>query len=216
MIRVHRSLAVLCLLLAAVAVQAADKVRVLALFADKAMLEIDGRRHLLRAGQTSPEGIRLVSATPREAVVIWGGEERTIRPGGGVSANYARVAKRELRIVRDNQGSFTTSGTINGRAVDFLVDTGASGVAMSAKEARRLNIPYELTGTPIHVGTAGGMARGYRVVLDQVRIGQLVLHRVDGVVIEAKTKHRVLLGMSALSQLEISQQDNVMVLRQRK
>jgi aspartyl protease family protein len=197
------------------AAHAVGKVQVLALFPDKAMLSIDGKQRLLRAGQTSPEGIRLVSASPGEAVVIWGGEERTLRPGGGISTNYAELRQREVRIVRDNRGSYTTSGTINGRAVDFLVDTGASGVAMSASQARHLGIPYELTGTPTTVGTAGGVTRGYRVTLDRVRIGELELRQVGGVVIEAPTNHRVLLGMSFLNRLDMSQQDNVMVLRQR-
>jgi aspartyl protease family protein len=203
------------LLVPALPLHAAGQVRVLALFADKAMLDIDGQRRVLRAGQTSPEGIRLVSADTREAVVIWDGEERVLRPGGAVSASYAKASSREVRIVRDNRGSYTTSGTINGQPVDFLIDTGASGVAMSAAQARALGIAYELTGTPTRVGTAGGMTSGYRVTLDRVRIGEVELARVEGVVIEADTRHRVLLGMSFLRRLELSQRDNVMVLRQR-
>jgi aspartyl protease family protein len=195
--------------------QAVDKVQVLALFLGKAMLVIDGKQRLLKAGNSSPEGIQLLSASPREAVVIWNGEQRTLKPGGGIRTNYAKPRQREVRIVRDNNGSYTTSGSINGRAVDFLVDTGASGVAMSSAQADALNIPYELTGRPVNVGTAGGTSRGYQVVLDRVRVGEVELRRVEGVVIEAQTKHRVLLGMSFLRRLEMRQQDNVMLLRQR-
>lgn len=209
-----RGLTVGALVLFAGVAQAADQVRVLALFGDKAMLDIDGERRVLKAGQTSPEGIRLISANTREAVVVWDGEERTLRPGGAVSASYAKASRREVRIVRDNQGSYTTSGSINGQPVDFLVDTGASGVAMSAAQARALGIQYQLSGTPTRVGTAGGVTSGYRVILDRVRIGEVVLSQVEGVVIEADTRHRVLLGMSFLRRLELSQKDNVMVLRQ--
>lgn len=194
---------------------AVEQVRVLALFPDKAMLSIDGKRRIVKAGESSPEGVRLLSANPREAVVIWDGEERVLKPGGAVNANYAKPARREVRIVRDNSGSYTTSGAINGRAVDFLIDTGASGVAMSASQARALNIPYELTGTQVNVGTAGGVSRGYQVVLDRVRIGAVELRQVEGVVIEATSNHRILLGMSFLRRLEMTQKDNVMVLRQR-
>lgn len=201
-----------CLGLAAHAV---GSVQVLALFPDKAMLSIDGKRRLLRAGQTSPEGIVLLSANAREAVVIWNGEERTLQPGGGISTNYAVPRQREVRIVRDNSGSYRTSGAINGRAVDFLVDTGASSVAMSAAQARYLGIPYELIGKPVTVGTAGGFSRGYQVVLDSVQVGELRVTGVEGVVIEAQSKHQVLLGMSFLRRLEMSQKDNVMLLRQR-
>jgi aspartyl protease family protein len=195
---------------------AVDQVRVLALFPDKAMLQIDGKNRLLKAGQTSPEGIRLVSATPREAVVIWNGESRTLTPGGGVQAHYAEKRVLEVRIVRDNHGSFTTSGAINGQPVDFLVDTGASGVAMSATQAKALGIRYRLTGTPIQVGTAGGVAEGHGVVLDKVRVGELELSNVGGVVVQADFGHRVLLGMSFLRRLDMSQNNNVMVLRQRR
>lgn len=203
------------LLALAFTAQAVDQVRVLALFPDKAMLAIDGSNRVLTTGQTSPEGIRLLSANPREAVVLWDGEEHTLRPGGAVSTNYAKPRPREARIVRDNSGNYLTSGAINGRAVDFLVDTGASAVAMSTAQARQLGIPYERTGTPVNVGTAGGVSQGYMVTLDRVRVGEVELHRVDGVVIEAPTNHRILLGMSFLKRLEMSQNNNVMVLRQR-
>lgn len=204
---------ILLCLLAATAL-AAGQVRVLALFPDKAMLDIDGKRRLLKAGETSPEGIRLVSANPREAVVAWDGEERLLKPGGAISTNYAQARHREVRIVRDNTGSYTTSGTINGQPVDFLVDTGASGVAMDVAQARALGIPFELTGTPVQVGTAGGVVQGYRVTLDRVRIGEVELSRVGGVVIDAPGGSRVLLGMTFLRRLHMTQQDNVMLLRQ--
>ena len=210
-----RTLILTLMLFAAGLVQAADQVRVLALFPDKAMLDIDGKRRVLKAGQTSPEGVRLVSANPREAVVAWDGEERLLRPGGSVSASYAKASRREVRIVRDNRGSYTTSGTINGQPVDFLVDTGASGVAMSADQARALGIAYRLSGTPTQVGTAGGVVSSYRVTLDRVRLGELELSQVPGVVIEAETSHRVLLGMSFLTRLDMTQKDNIMVLRER-
>lgn len=210
-----RYLLLLCFLTATGASQAVQQVRVLALFPEKAMLEIDGKRRILKAGQTSPEGVQLVAANAREATVSWGGQERVLHPGGSVSANYAAVTRQEVRIVRDNRGSYTTSGTINGRATDFLVDTGANGVAMSVAHARALGIPYQLTGTPIQVGTAGGVVSGYRVVLDKVRIGAVELNQVSGVVIEADTSLRVLLGMSFLQRLDISQTDNIMVLRER-
>lgn len=209
--------AILVLLLAAVSrpAWAVDQVRVLALFPDKAMLDIDGKRRVLKAGQTSPEGVQLLSATASEAVVSWQGERRTLHPGGGIRANYAKAQRREVRIVRDNRGSYTTSGTINGQPVDFLVDTGASGVAMSVEQARALGIAFQLEGTPTPVGTAGGTVDGYRVTLDRVRIGELELTDVGGVVIDAQTNHHVLLGMTFLNRLEITQNRNIMVLRER-
>lgn len=194
---------------------AAQQVRVLALFPDKAMLDIDGKRRVLKAGDTSPEGVQLLSASPSEATVRWEGQERVLRPGGAVSATYAQAEKREVRIVRDNRGSYTAHGSINGQPVHFLVDTGASGVAMSAEKAKALGIPYRLVGTQTAIGTAGGVVSGYRVLLDRVKVGEIELQRVGGVIIEADTNDHVLLGMTFLGRLDIEQSTNVMVLRKK-
>ncbi len=205
-------LMLLCLSLPAFA---AGKVSVLALFADKAMLEIDGTRRMLASGQSSPEGVRLISADPREAVIEIDGRRQRLKPGGAVQSSYAERPVREVRISRNTQGAYTAHGSINGRAVSFLVDTGASSVAMSATTARRLAIPYRLTGRPVQIHTASGQARGYRVDLDKVQVGELALRNVEGVVIEGNAPAQVLLGMSFLRQLDLSNEGNIMVLRSR-
>lgn len=194
---------------------AAEKVSVMALFTGKAMLSIDGRNRLLRAGQTSPEGVKLISADPRQAVVLLKGEMLTLQPGGGVQASYKKPELREVRITRNNQGAYTSHGSINGRAVAFLVDTGASSVAMSAVVAKSLGIPYLLEGRRAIIGTASGQATGYQINLDRVQLGEVVLSDVEGVVIEADAPQQVLLGMSFLQRLEMSQKGNMMMLRQR-
>ena len=209
-------LAAICLyfLLTAPAL-AAEKVSVMALFTDKAMLFIDGRNRLLKAGQTSPEGVKLISADPRQAVVLLNGDELTLQPGGGVQASYKTRAAREVLISRNKRGAYTSHGSINGRAVTFLVDTGASSVAMSAVVAKSLGIPYRLEGRRTIIGTASGQAKGYQVQLDKVQLGEVTLNDVEGVVIEADGPQQVLLGMSFLQRLEMSQKGNVMMLRQR-
>lgn len=195
--------------------QAADKVSVMALFSGKAMLSIDGRNRLLKAGQTSPEGVKLIEANPRQAMVLLNGEERTLRPGGPVQASYKQRKTREVMITRNNQGAYTSYGSINGRSVAFLVDTGASSVAMSASVAKGLGIPYVLEGRKARIATASGQATGYQIKLDRVQIGEVSLTDVDGVVIEAEAPPQVLLGMSFLQRLEMTQKGNVMMLRQR-
>ena len=190
-----------------------DRVRVLALFPDKAMLSIDGRNHLLRKGQKSPEGVELVAADPHKAVVLVDGEEREITLGSTVSANYQAPSKREVRIMRNNRGSYMTPGAINGRAVDFLVDTGASSVALSEVEAQRLGIQYQLTGQPMQVSTASGVAAAHRVMLNRVRVGEIEFRKVEAVIIEGDSPRNALLGMSFLNRVHIENQGNVMVLR---
>jgi len=194
---------------------AADKVSVLALFADKAMLSVDGSNRMLASGEVSPEGVRLISANPREAVIEIDGQRRLVKPGGAIQSSYTQRTVREVQISRNNQGAYTAHGSINGRAVSFLVDTGASSVAMSAKTARRLGIPYRLHGRPAQIHTASGRVGGYQIDLDKVQLGELMLRDVEGVVIEANAPAQVLLGMSFLNRLDMSNRGNIMVLRSR-
>lgn len=195
-------------------VPAGPSVRVLALFPDKAMLEIDGQRKVLAAGKTGPAGVRLISADPRRAVVEIEGRREELTLGSAVSARYAPKQRRELRILKDGRrGGYFTDGLINGQPVRFLVDTGATSIAMSETHAARLGIQHRVDGRRIDVGTASGRAVGHQVVLDRVSVGELRLTDVRAVVIEGDSPQDVLLGMNVLSQFEIDQRENLMILR---
>jgi aspartyl protease family protein len=80
----------LCVLLYQSTVLAGMDVRVVGLFSDRAVLLVEGRQHMLRVGQTSPEGVKLVSASSELAVLLIDGEEVTARLDGRVSARVAR------------------------------------------------------------------------------------------------------------------------------
>ncbi|MBU0499951.1 MAG: TIGR02281 family clan AA aspartic protease [Gammaproteobacteria bacterium] len=197
-------------------VQAAPEMRVLALFKDKAMLEIDGNRRLLVKDTPSPEGVLLISSNGLKAVVAVGGEQFTLTPQMRIGSGYKAARSREIRIVRDNSGHFRTQGTINGQPVAFLVDTGATGVAMSEPQARRLGIPFELEGKPMLTQTASGVAEAYSITLDSVSVGEIRQRNVRGVVVRGSSPTQVLLGMSFLNNLEMRNQGNLMVLIEKK
>jgi aspartyl protease family protein len=193
---------------------AGPSVRVLALFPDKAMLEIDGQRKVLAAGNTGPGGVRLISADPRSAVVEIDGRREELTLGSAVSARYTPAERRELRILKDRRrGGYVTDGLINGQPVRFLVDTGATSIAMSERHAARLGIQHRVDGRPIAVGTASGSAVGHQVTLERVSVGGLRLSDVRAVVIEGDSPREVLLGMNVLSQFEIDQRENLLILR---
>jgi aspartyl protease family protein len=200
-----------CLALSAAA--DSPRVKVLGLFPDKALLEIDGRQRLLRAGQVSPEGVRLLASDPREARVEVEGRQETLNLGTSVGGTFAAPASREVKIFRNPKGSYTTVGSINGRTVDFLVDTGASAIAMNRSEARRLGISYRVDGEPVGITTASGVVRGHRVTLDRVTVGDITLRSIDGLVIEGDQPEQVLLGMTFLNRVELQQEGGAMVLR---
>lgn len=196
-----------------VAAGAGPSVRVVALFPDKAMLEIDGQRKVLASGQTGPGGVRLLSADPNGAVVEIDGQSQELRLGSVVSARYQPRQRQEIRILKDSSGSYFLDGLINGQVVRFLVDTGASSVAMSESQSTRLGIPHRVDGVPIRVQTASGSAVGHRVELHSVSLGGIQLRDVAAVVIDGQSPRNVLLGMNVLSQFEIDQRENLLILR---
>jgi aspartyl protease family protein len=206
-------LTLLAFALALPALAEGPRVRVLALFQDRAMLEIDGRQRLLRAGQDSPEGVRLISADQHEAVVEIAGRRETLTFGTAVGGSFAAPESRQVTIYRDAKGAYTTVGSINGRPVNFMVDTGATAIALSANEARRLGIVYRLEGDPVGVTTASGVTRGHRVTLDRVTVGDITLRNVEALVIAGDLPEQVLLGMTFLNRVEMRQEGTEMVLR---
>jgi aspartyl protease family protein len=192
---------------------AVEKVRVMALFADKAMLQIDGQQRLLRAGQRSPEGVLLVSADANGAVIELDGRRERYGLGSQVGGHFAQRQMAEVKIWADSRGSYNTVGSINGRMVEMLVDTGATSVAMSEAEAKRLGIPYRIKGEKTGVRTASGFARAYAVTLDQVQVGELTVQQVQAVVVEGDSPHQVLLGMSFLGRVNMQHKGSLMVLQ---
>jgi aspartyl protease family protein len=203
---------VFCWLLGAA--QAASSVRVLALFPDKAMLDIDGKRKVLAVGEAAHAGVRLIRADTDSAEVEVNGQRQELRLGSSVNARYEAPEQREFRILK-GRGGYFVDGLINGRSVRFLVDTGATSVAMSEDQARRLGLQYLLDGERIGVGTASGSAVGHRVTLRSLSLGGVQLSNVSAVVIEGAGPRHVLLGMNVLSRFEMDQRENLLIMRSR-
>ena len=191
---------------------AVEKLQVLALFSDKAMIAVDGRNRLLRAGESSPEGVHLICADSHEAVVEIDGIRQTLQLGRGVAASYRKREPLQQRIVMGNDGSYSIQGAINGHSVVMVVDTGANTVALSAEHAAGMGIDYLRKGRPVMVQTASGVVKGYDVRLSTVRAGSIRLRNIPAVVIEGSLPEKVLLGMSFLSRLHIQNKGNLMVL----
>lgn len=213
--RIFRLLLVLWVSALSLPVQAGTDVRVVGLFSERAVVLINGKQHVLRVGQATPEGVRLIAADSESAVLEIDGEEINARLDGRVTAHKRTAKAQEFQISRNTTGMFTTVGSINGLTVSFLVDTGATRVAMNAAQARRLGIDFRVTGRPMTVTTASGVERAWGVTLDTVKVGDLVQRNVGAVVLEGDQPSQTLLGMSYLGRLEMTHTGRLMTLRKK-
>jgi aspartyl protease family protein len=117
----------------------------------------------------------------------------------------------EIVIPRSRDGHYYVAGAINGQAVTFLVDTGASTVSINSALARRLGLPR---GRPVAIGTAGGMAQGEEIAGQTVSLGGLTVRDVR-IVALAGLPGEALLGQNVLRHLEVVQSDERMTLRRK-
>lgn len=194
---------------------AEDWGRVVGLFRDQAIVEVDGRQVILKAGGPAKRGIRLLSTDGQEAVFEVDGAEFRYRHGTRIGSNQlgAPGAGKTVQIAPDTGGMYFVSGAINGYAVRFLVDTGATLVAMNKQTAKRLGINYMLDGEEGLSQTASGFARTYLVKLNKVTVGEITLTDVDGAVIDGDQPLEVLLGNSFLGRVNMERKGRLLMLR---
>ena len=189
----------------------APRIQVLGLFRDKAMVKVNGNQVLLKIGDEVADGVKLVRANARRAVFEINGQNKEFDLGSQVSTRLA-VPKTAVVRIASQGGMYKTGGLINGKSVEFLVDTGATVIAMSRPAADRLQIQYRETGTPIQVSTASQLQKAWKVKLNSVTVGGITLHRVDGTVIDTEHDQAILLGMSFLNRVKFSQDQGLVVL----
>ncbi|GAB2887673.1 TIGR02281 family clan AA aspartic protease [Microbulbifer echini] len=192
----------------------AQQVQLKGLFGDSAMLEIDGRQHILKPGKKSPEGVSLLEATTSYARIRVNGREQKLTLDAPIAASYAQAERAEVRLMGDRRGHFNTEAWINGMRVGVMVDTGASTLAINYPTAQRLGL--NLSGAKrIPVSTASGMTSAYLINLSSVTIGGIKLHNVEATVHTDNFPQVVLLGNSFLGRVDMQQQSGVLILRAR-
>jgi aspartyl protease family protein len=187
---------------------ATTQVNVVGLFSGKAVLVINGSKpRTLAVGETTPEGVKLLAADSSRAVLEIKGKRQELGMGQGASVAGSASSAQTAMLYANQAGHFFGPGTINGGAITFLLDTGASSIVLNSNDARRLGIDY-LSGQPSAAQTASGVVRAYRVSLNTVKIGSITLHGVEGMVLEGTAPPMALLGMSALNRMDM-QRDGV-------
>ena len=137
--------------------------------------------------------------------------ERQRNPNRAVATAIDGSGIREVQLQRNRMGHYVASGTINGEPVVFLLDTGATGVAIPEAVAQRLDLPR---GRAFLTNTANGSARSYQTRIGEVAIGDIRLNNVDAAITPGLAMNEVLLGMSFLKYIEFTQRGNTLTLRQ--
>jgi len=203
----------LLLALLATAAAQAQSVALAGMMGSKALLVVNGTPpKTVGAGETH-EGVKVISTSSDMAVIEQDGKRSTLRLGeAAVHMGAAKSGGKGNKIVltAGSGGHFMTAGQVNGRAVQFMVDTGATSVAMGAQDAERAGINYKV-GQPVMMSTANGTAQGYRVKLDSVRVGEVEVLNVDAVV-TAQPMPFMLLGNSFLSRFQMLRDNDLMTL----
>ena len=190
------------------------KIVVVGLFTGQAVIEINHKQRLLKVGKTSPEGVTLISATSQSAVLEIDGKQKKYLLGSHIGGNFSPPPALPVVSLWPTNGMYITPGTVNGYSVDFLVDTGASAIALNAATAKRLDLDY-IKNTPVGVKTASGITLAYPVTLDEVQVGDIKLYNVQAMVIDGPEPSRALLGMTFLGQLDMHQTGQRMDLKQK-
>lgn len=190
---------------------AAQSVQLAGRMGAKALLVIDGQTQLLAPGE-SARGVKLLRLDDAGAVVEVGGRAQTLAAGGAAvrvgAGAPAGSGAREVVIAAGPGGHFTVGGAINGRAVRFLVDTGATMVALGKDEADRLGLDYQ-RGERGLTQTANGTVPVWVITLSSLRVGEVELANVKAAVVPAAMPG-ILLGNSALGRFSMQRDSDVL------
>ncbi len=193
----------------------AQDVALAGILGGKALLVVNGSAPRGVAPGESYMGVQVVSVGRDDAVVHSAGGRRSLRLGeaqvhvGGSGTGQRVVLKADAR------GHFVSSGQINGRVMQYMVDTGASTVAIGRPDAQRMGLKFEEQGQQVMMNTANGVAQGWRLRLDSVRVGDVELRGVDAIVTPQPMPY-VLLGNSFLREFQMSRSGDEMVLLKRR
>jgi|TARA_B100001971_G_scaffold189276_1_gene191199 aspartyl protease family protein len=186
-------------------------IEVVGLFSNAALLRIDGRQMLLRTGEKSPEGVTLIDANSREAIIEYQNEHSTLFRSNRIASEFKKPEVVSVSVQMNERGQYITMGSINGRPVSFLIDTGANIVAMNSEMAKSLGIDLS-GGKEAASNTAGGVIRSREITLESVQVGEIIVTNVRIAVLEGKFPTEVLLGMSFLKSVKMQENAGLMVL----
>ena len=193
----------------------ATEVALAGVFPGKALVVVNGGSpRALSAGVLTPEGVKIISVDGDSALVeVDGRRQRLVVGQQALNLRGDGRQAPSVTLHANSRGQFQVSGAVNGSAVRFVVDTGATYVSLGRGDASRAGIDISRAES-VMLQTANGVASAWKVKLDSVRVGDVVLHGVDGIVQNSDMPF-ALLGMSFLSRMEMRHDGGSLQLRQR-
>jgi aspartyl protease family protein len=187
------------------------QIDVLGLFKNAAMISINGEQQLLKVGEESPEGIKLIDASSRGATVEVNGEALKLDLSSRISAQFSPRQATTVAIQRI-QNHYRTSGAINGRPVMFMVDTGATITAMNSSQAAALGIDLSRART-VNAATASGQVGALQLMVERIDVGDIQVSNLLVLVLPGEFPEEILLGMNFLRHVEMSENAGLMLLK---
>lgn len=178
----------------------------------KAILVIDGSSPRTLAVGQEYGGVKLLAVQGDSVQVEIEGKRRSLRVGQN-AVGEASSGNTSLVLTSDSQGHFQTTGSINGFTIRFLVDTGATSISLGAGDARRMGLDLSKAERGVSQ-TANGQTVVHRVKLATVKVGDIVMHNVDGVV-HSQEMPFALLGMSFLNRTDMQREGDTLTLKKR-
>lgn len=137
--------------------------------------------------------------------------ENQFNPNQRPEATINTDGVREVALQRNRLGHYVSNGQINGVPVLFLLDTGATDVAIPYEVAREINLNLGFEG---RARTAAGITSVYDTHIDELKLGNIVLQDIDASIVPDMGGETILLGMSALREIEFTQSGDTLTLRQ--
>lgn len=212
----------LCLLVFATAGQAAN-VTISGIMGNRALISVDGgppqvvgvgdRLGEVRILEVKRNAVLLDNAGRRMTLGI--GQANTYHPAPRPHAQPDKAnGSGSIVLTADGRGQFMANGTVNGRSVSFLVDTGASLVTLPMSVAKGAGVDFRNAKRTM-MSTANGVAPAQRVTLNHVGLGNIRANLVEALVVEDTNLPIALLGMSFLNRTDMSRQGDALTLKQR-
>jgi aspartyl protease family protein len=193
------------------AANAVTEVNVVGLFNGKAVLIVNGGKPKTYSVGEDSNGVKLISADSATATLLIEGKLKQVVMGQAATVASSSSGVETVTLYANPEGHFVSDCFINGVALKFILDTGATMVALNSGDARYAKIDYK-RGTPIQLSTANGVVTAYRVSLASLRIGGLTLNQVEATVVEGGSPPIVLLGMTALNRMSMKRDDIALTL----